>query len=869
MKSKIVLFAGVLGLAVPCAADVTVREPLSSVEVVIPGADAAGGFELFGDKAVFRQAGSPEVRIPAGTRGFSVYGGQVDYFEGDDGRMRFSYYGPREALRLSVQGRVFTLARGGRLGASRSNVTGEWTYSTVGGESGGEPVSSMLVKPVASSVPVLFSQGGAPEGGLPSGGSGVPFFDSGPGVVVPFLRLTGTAGAGLPAPSGGSGPAVSSGDAGLSAAAEVSGTRVLGLFRDGNFQSGLKSVDAVDAKSKAAVDVTQEGLRKRLRAQPAEELVLHGLTLEEAFVFLGRRSGISFVLIDGAVKSLVKGGGKITSRVRDNPFHFLELLAFEQGCMVVPLGVSEEYPDGIWTLKSMEQEGLIGRTYRLRYAYGSASGFSGGGKGFGAGQPGSSSALNPRHAMQFQSDGSKIMGELQGLLDLIERGLVIDGETDYTKTDVELNRQIDELGVPSYRGLKVEGPKARVLFSDLTGVLFVVASRAQHEWVRGYLRAIDRPSRNVFLEVKFVETSKSPSDAYGIKWPSELRVAVTGRNLIGQATNGQVTGQTTTEQNVWEAGSTLAGYDRTGVGIPFKGGFPLTGLIKATDLEMVLSALKEDSSGSNIQYFYTLVSENREVLMKNTAQQPIMSASSSVTNGGSGTVSQQVEYRDIGLIMNVKPRVVGVNDIYLDMSFELSKIVGRELIGGLPYPIPGMRSIQIPVTISSGNSMAIGGLDEFRHDVQESRVPVLGSLPLVGRLFRHTATQKPRSHLLIFVTARVQDGYVEGVDHQRRGVFLGDWRGYYGGAVSMPALKEMCNGLWTQVSRLEQSMHSSVLTPADLGDVNALRGDLARVFKDYESLAGVSGEDEVFFAQLKDWERRVNQVWALLSKGAS
>ncbi|OAM91527.1 hypothetical protein AW736_02495 [Termitidicoccus mucosus] len=537
--------------------------------------------------------------------------------------------------------------------------------------------------------------------------------------------------------------------------------------------------------------------------------------------------------------------------------------------------MTAQHPNGIWVLRSMEKEGLIARTYRLKYAYGSgAPGGSGGdvAAAGASGGPRSGSVLVPATSRQFQSDGSKLQQELSSLLDLTERGLVVPGDTDYAADDRELDRELGRLGVPLVgRTGKQEGPKSRVLYSDALGTLFVAATRQQHEWVRGYLRAMDRPSRNIIVEVKFVETTKSPSLSYGIKWPQQVGVGFAGRNAMSSAQTspqGSLNGSSATGgSSLYVPGTNVPGYGQSGVGIPIPGGFPLVGLLQAADLNLVLSALKEDAQGSNISYYYMLVSENQEMILKNTSQVPILAGSASVSSStGNGTVSQNVEYRDVGLTLNVKPRIIGKKDIHLDLSFELSKINGYEMINTSRYPIPGVRSYQAPVTLASGASIAIGGLDELGRNTENSKVPVLGDIPLLGRLFRSKSVRKPQTHMLVFVTATVQDDYQQGVDQSRRGVFLGDWQGYYGGAETLEDLKARVSGLYSFMTNIEQSLHDGNLTRADAADVNALVSDLALILEDYDRIAlaqageGRPVEDGGWRSQLLDWRRRAQAV---------
>ena len=822
---------GVVFAATP-PESLTISTPLSHVEIRESREDAAGVFELFADKVVYKGTGGQRV-IPFGSRGVSVYGGLVDYVTTSPDERVFKYYGPKEDLTLLVQGRRFALVKGGSLIATRS-AGGCWSYQTVGGMSDGARVTEMMVSLAENGANMMFRPGSQGDARLVSS------------PAMPQAQAPARVALSMPEKSP---------EASFGAAGSVTG----------GFDTPV-------------VNIAE--LKRRLYAKPAEELVLKSMTLQEAFAFLARKAGISFIYADG-------GGGKgsgseslMTSRAMENPFRLLELMAFEQGSILVPVGVTKEFPDGVWVLRSMEREGLIARTYRLKYGYqtagvGGGIGSGGGGaarfgsgSGTGAGLGGRS--LKPANVKVFDSDGSRIQQDIANLLELAERGLVVNGDTDYRRSDEDLNRELDRLGVPMVRqsqNPKIEGPKSRVLFSELTGTLFVAATRQQHEWVRGYLRAIDRPLKNVILEVKFVETSKSPSSNYGVKWPTEFNLGFGSRNnlVANMNTSGGITGGSI-GGGVYTPGTNVPGYDQNGAAIAIPRGFPLVGLLRASDLNFVISALKEDSEGSNIRYYYCTVSENREVLVKNTEQVPVLAASAQVSTGSlsGGTTSQAVEYMDIGLIMNVKPRIVGDNDIALSISLELSTILRYDVVGGVSYPVPGVRVYEAPVTVSSGESLAIGGLDEYMKSVVKTRTMPFGYIPVLGKLFTHKSKKHPQRHMLVFVTATLQDDYSGGVDRARRGVHLGDWRGYFGGVANMADLRRVVEGLYPYVSQLEQDLQEGVLTKAHFGDLNALLADIRAINDDYDRLSADGAGDNSLKLQLQDWERRVKRIRAIL-----
>jgi general secretion pathway protein D len=180
-------------------------------------------------------------------------------------------------------------------------------------------------------------------------------------------------------------------------------------------------------------------------------------------------------------------------------------------------------------------------------------------------------------------------------------------------------------------------------------------------------------------------------------------------------------------------------------------------------------------------------------------QVPESNSSSNNSNGGSAaaivTTSGMVtpatptsfEKRDLGVILEVEPQV-GADNYTIDLSLapevvEFDGFVnyGSPIIGprydpaliaaGNPsgigtfeitpntmnQPIFSVRKVTTQVSIWDGQTVALGGL--IREDVQKvnDKVPILGDIPLAGRLFRSNVDQKIKKNLIVFVTARLLD----------------------------------------------------------------------------------------------------------------
>ena len=114
------------------------------------------------------------------------------------------------------------------------------------------------------------------------------------------------------------------------------------------------------------------------------------------------------------------------------------------------------------------------------------------------------------------------------------------------------------------------------------------------------------------------------------------------------------------------------------------------------------------------------------------------------------------EFKKFGVILNVLPVILTEKKDTVDVQLQLevsnpdySKPV---VVGGTAIPSMITRQIQTEVELKSGETLVIGGLKRSNRNVATSRVPILGSIPLLGALFRSTVIEEEQSSLFLFVT---------------------------------------------------------------------------------------------------------------------
>lgn len=123
--------------------------------------------------------------------------------------------------------------------------------------------------------------------------------------------------------------------------------------------------------------------------------------------------------------------------------------------------------------------------------------------------------------------------------------------------------------------------------------------------------------------------------------------------------------------------------------------------------------------------------------------------------GGLGQV--HVEWKKFGIILEFTPTVIGQETIHLDLKAEVSDIDPTLSVVIAGTSVPGLTSRQSSTTVrlGDGQSFAIAGLLSDRTRSQIDRVPFLGSIPILGALFRSSQFRRDESELLVIVTAHL------------------------------------------------------------------------------------------------------------------
>ena len=150
-----------------------------------------------------------------------------------------------------------------------------------------------------------------------------------------------------------------------------------------------------------------------------------------------------------------------------------------------------------------------------------------------------------------------------------------------------------------------------------------------------------------------------------------------------------------------------------------------------------------------------VTTDNEEATLNVGQEVPFVTGSFTNTGGSGGSVNpfQTINRQQIGVKLSITPQINESNSLVLDISQEISSIA--QSAGGAVDLITNQRIIETTVIVDDGEILVLGGLLEDVLRESDQRVPVLGSIPVLGNLFRSKKTEKVKTNLMIFIRSEI------------------------------------------------------------------------------------------------------------------
>lgn len=175
--------------------------------------------------------------------------------------------------------------------------------------------------------------------------------------------------------------------------------------------------------------------------------------------------------------------------------------------------------------------------------------------------------------------------------------------------------------------------------------------------------------------------------------------------------------------------------------------------LKGPDVRFVLNTLATESNLSVLSSPSLLVLNNQEASINVGEEVPLTTQQQQSTVTDDAAIINSIEYRDTGVMLNVKPRVNAGGLVIMEVEQEVSKATSTSVIDRLT-PRIRQRKIKSTVAVDSGDTIILGGLIEESRDLSESGLPGLHKIPILGPLFGVKEDNQDRKELIVLITPR-------------------------------------------------------------------------------------------------------------------
>ncbi|HTZ98654.1 MAG TPA: cohesin domain-containing protein [Terriglobales bacterium] len=255
---------------------------------------------------------------------------------------------------------------------------------------------------------------------------------------------------------------------------------------------------------------------------------------------------------------------------------------------------------------------------------------------------------------------------------------------------------------------------------------------------------LDKAKPEVLVDVAIMQINRDKSKTLGINPPTSATVQLQSNlNPVSTTNNGTVAGQTTTT---------------TGSTTPGQISLNTLANLNANDFAVTISqatatALFSDSSTKLIQKPEIRAVDGQKASLKIGQRVPVATGSFQPGIGGVGInplVNTQFQYLDVGVNIDITPRVHTNGDVTLKITMEVSEVDGTSNIGGITQPIIGQRKIEHEVRLKEGEVNMLGGMMEDSQTRAITGFPLLAQIPIIRNLFGQT-TQDHSETETVFV----------------------------------------------------------------------------------------------------------------------
>lgn len=280
--------------------------------------------------------------------------------------------------------------------------------------------------------------------------------------------------------------------------------------------------------------------------------------------------------------------------------------------------------------------------------------------------------------------------------------------------------------------------RGSIAVDDRTNNIIAYQTQDRLDELRRIVAQLDIPVRQVMIEARIVEANVDYDKSLGVRWGG-TQIFANGRGAVyGSDDFGDEGGDAGEDSNGNYPFVDLGVTNRTaGIGI----GYVTDNLI----LDLELSAMEKSGNGEIVSQPKVVTSDKETAKILKGSEIPYQEASSS---GATST-----SFKEAVLSLEVTPQITPDNRIIMEVKVTKDAPDFANALNDVP-PI-NKNEVNAKVLVNDGETIVIGGVFSNTQSRSVDKVPLLGDLPFLGRLFRRDTVTEEKSELLVFLTPRI------------------------------------------------------------------------------------------------------------------
>ncbi len=291
---------------------------------------------------------------------------------------------------------------------------------------------------------------------------------------------------------------------------------------------------------------------------------------------------------------------------------------------------------------------------------------------------------------------------------------------------------------------RILSKRGSAVFDGRTNTLFVQDTGSRLDELRKLIVKIDVPVRQVMIEARIVIADD--------KWSKQLGFRFGGRGGFNRNNTNLGVASTLDPSTTIASGTSTAVNvsDIPNVSVPIAGASP-AGSIAFTLLNIgsgnligfELQALEADKRGKIVSSPRVITADKQKAIIEQGTEIPYQTSSA---NGGT-----TISFKSAVLSLAVTPQITPDGRVIMDLE------VKKDAVGQVFAGIPSIdtKKVLTQILVDDGETAVLGGIYEQTSRVDTEKVPVLGNIPFLGRLFKHDSRVDDKIELLIFITPKI------------------------------------------------------------------------------------------------------------------